>query len=726
MAQEYTVFTADGRSATVQAENATAVRDSFRRQFPDLYDQGVIIRDVSTGADSYVSTGYSTSDPDRIAEIAAQGYTPGEASRQGIYEQTLQERPVATRVVSAARAIPVVGEGIDELTAYLASLEGGEEARANVLSGMRMMQDVMDQRRPVESALTQAGVGIGASLPVAAAAAPTRLAGFTPGQAIIRGATGGAAFGAGEGAVSGFLAGRETAEDRVRSAAERGVFGGVLGGVLGGAVPAISGAAARLSSVPATSRFRSMAEQQGISPEALTVLSREVGAEGGARVATPNIPASLAETSPAFRGALDVALVTGQEGAAEARDVLGRQAGEAAERVRGALDDVLGEPTGRLARISQIMEESAPERQRLYAEAYSRDVPYTDDLRGLVNRVPDDVISRANELMRLEGVPSQQMRLVTDAMGNLDIERLPNMQQLDYITRALQDRSVSESAAPQAQRAYRGLTRQLRDELDQLVPEYAAARSRAAEVIGDREAVQAGYQIFRRQMPVEEIEDILSDFKTQGQRENVRAGLRQYIQEQMDRVLEPLPQVITDADVTSRQAASEALRQIVRSEQQRQKLRLVLGEDTANALIDRLTAQIPAIDAATLGFNSATAGRGARMQDIQDAFGETPFSAMSQGEFARGVGLIPGQLLGYGAETAREIGQRALGEVAPMMATQRAPESLLALRQYLEQAERLRSLPLERTQRAMATTLPVGIAAAPVTGREYQRQFGAR
>jgi hypothetical protein len=86
--------------------------------------------------------------------------------------------------------------------------------------------------------------------------------------------------------------------------------------------------------------------------------------------------------------------------------------------------------------------------------------------------------------------------------------------------------------------------------------------------------------------------------------------------------------------------------------------------------------------------------------------------------------MIPGRVLGYGAESAEEVTRRALGEAAPIIARQQAPESLAALRQYITEAQRLSEIPLQRTQGAMAATLPFGIAAAPTVGREYQRQFG--
>lgn len=724
MAQDYTVFTADGRSATVRAENASDVRDSFRRQFPDLYDQGVIIRDLATGADSYVSSGYATSDPERIAEITAEGYAPGEASQQGIYEQTLRERPVAARAVSAARAIPFVGEGIDEATGYLARLTDGEEAQGNVLAGMRMLQDTMDERRPVESALTQAGVGIASALPLAAAAVPSRLAGFTPAQAIIRGGVGGAAAGAGEGAVSGFLAGREDVDDRFRSASERAVFGGALGGVLGGAVPAISGGAARLSATPAARRFAAMAEEQGIAPETLGLLGRRIAAEEGVDVATPTRAASLAETSSRFTPALDVGLITEAPGSVLARQLLISQAEEAAGNVVSIMDDVLGVPTGRLSRIAGIMRDTAPERARLYADAYSQPVPYSDELRAMLRRVPDDVISRANELMQVEGVPGQQIRMITDALGNPQIERLPNMQQLDYITRALQDRGFSEQAAPAAQRAYRGLTQEMREELDRLIPEYAAARSTAAETIGDREAVQAGYEIFRRQMPVEEVEEILSRYTTDGQRLNLRAGLRQYIQDRMGQALQPLSQMASEADIASRSEALTALRDLIGTSAGRQKLSLVLGDDAAEDLVSRLRGEIPTLQAAQLGYNSRTEPRGDLRAGERSANEQGIIADFQQGDVGRGIARIPGRVLGYGAESAEEVTRRALGEAAPIIARQQAPESLAALREYITEAQRLSEIPLQRTQGAMAATLPFGIAAAPTVGREYQRQFG--
>lgn len=720
---QYTIFTADGRKATVEAASATDVRDSFKRQFPDMYAAGAIIRSLDSGKDTYVSEGYSTSNPERIAEIASEGYAPGEASRQGILEQTLRERPVASRVVSATRGLPVIGEGVEEAAGYIARATGGEQAQQNVLGGTRLLQKAMEERRPVEAALTQAGVGIGASLPLAAAAAPSRIAGLTPGAAIVRGGIAGAGAGGAEGAVSGFLAGEGGSQDRMRSAAERGIFGTVLGGGLGAAAPALAAGVAQASAIPARLKYGRMAEEMGVSPEGMTVLAETIGQEGGARAAAPGVPASLAETSPAFRQLTDVALVSGQGGAAEARDILTDQAARAAQTVQQTLDDTLGEPTGRLARISEIMEGSGAKRAELYDAAYSQKVPYSEKLRQMVvKRVPNDVIARANELIEIEGAPTAKISVAyKTAKGKDRVAKLPNMQQLDYITRALQDRAFSEQASPQSQKAYRNLTRELRDELDALIPKYSEARSYAAEVIGDREAVNAGYEIFRRQVSAEEVSDILSDYKTAGQKENVKAGLRKYIQDQMDRVLTPLPQLMTETDATSRKEAAEALSQIVRSKQQREKLRIVLGEEVANAMIDRLKDQIAPLEAAALGFNSATAGRGMVANRLAGAFAEGPFDALQRGEPLRAAAMVPGQLAGYGGETAAQRAARGTGEVAPIVTRQLAPPSLRQLRDFLTEAERVRTLPLERTQRAMQRALPIGVAGSTVAGREYQR-----
>lgn len=722
--QNFRVFTSTGRVANVQADSLEQVRDEMKNQFPDQYANGVIIRDEATGQDSYVSEGYATSDPERIAEIAQEGYAPREAVRQSFYEGILRDNPLAARIVSAGRGIPFIGEYLDEASGMLAGLTDGPEAAERATEASRTLSRAMQERRPVEAALTQAGVGIGASLPVALATAPA-VATSTVGGTILRGAGVGAALGGTEGLIAGYGAGE--GEDRARSASERGLIGGVLGGALGAAVPAIGAGIGQISGRAASRRVGDIAEDIGIEEPGLRVLAERAGMETPGSVRPTTVPASLAETSAPMRQMLDVTVSSPGVGATVARENISQQAAAAAGRVQSTLDDVLGRPTGILARQRDIMADTAAQRGNLYNQAYSRVIDYTsdagDELRRLLrNRIPDSVIRRANQLMEIEGVPSRQRLIQMDEAGNIiSSRRMPDVRQFDYIKRALDDQAVEDAASPNVSRAYRTLSRELRETLDRAVPEYRAARSAAAEAIGDREAVQTGADLFRRNFTAEDAREAVRDM-TEGELLNVRAGVRQYIQDQIDNVLVPLDEITSEAGVAARNEALEAIKRLIRTEASQNKLRAVLGDEAAERLINRLRDQIPSLEAAAVGGGSATQPRQALSAAQQQLFEGGLMQTVREGDPFRAAAALPSRILSYGARTPAEQAQAARDIAAPVLSRQMAPDALAGLRAQIQRAQELYQLPLQRTQAGQVLGYQGGVSAAPVAGGAFQRR----
>lgn len=721
--QNFRVFTSTGRVANVQADSLEQVRDEMKAQFPDQYANGVIIRDEATGQDSYVSEGYATSDPERIAEIAQEGYAPREAVRQSFYEGVLRDNPLAARVVSAGRGIPFIGEYLDEASGVLAGMTDGPEAAERATEASRTLSRAMQERRPVEAALTQMGVGIGSSLPFALAVPRAASVGGN----IIRGAGVGAAAGATEGLVAGYGAGE--GEDRARSAQERGIIGGALGGLLGGALPAIGAGIGQAAGRLSARRVGDIAEDIGIEEPGLRVLAERAGMERPSTVRPTSVPASLAETSRPMRQLLDVTVSSPGPGAEIASENISQQAAAAAGRVQSTLDDVLGPATGIRSRQSQIMADTAAQRGSLYNQAYERVIDYTTDageaLRNMLrNRIPANVVRRANELMEVEGVPSQQRLLQVDEAGNvISSTRLPDVRQFDYIKRALDDQAVSDAASPNVSRAYRTLSRELRETLDEAVPEYRAARSAAAEAIGDREAVQTGADLFRRNFTAEDAREAVRDM-TEGELLNVRAGVRQYIQDQIDNVLIPLDEITPEAGVAARNQALDAIKRLVRTEASRNKLRAILGDTDAENLINRLRDQIPSLEAAAVGGGSQTQPRQALTATQQQLFDGGIMQTIREGDPLRAVAALPSRFLSYGELSPAEQLQSARDIAAPMLSRQMAPDALANLRSQLQRAQQLYQLPLQRTQAGQNIGLRAGVSAAPVAGGAYQRREG--
>ena len=197
MAKDFRVFTMDGRIGTVRAESAQEAYDAVRASSPEAGQAGVIIRDVESGRESYVSSGFATSYPDRIAYIREEGMAPAQASQRAIAEQEVVQSPIATRAASAIQGVPFAGEYADELTGALF----GPEAEAAQRFAARSMQEA----RPGEALATQLGVGIGATIPAVEASIPA--AGMSVGRAALQGGGLAALLGGIEGLVSGFGAG---------------------------------------------------------------------------------------------------------------------------------------------------------------------------------------------------------------------------------------------------------------------------------------------------------------------------------------------------------------------------------------------------------------------------------------------------------------------------------------------------------------------------------------
>jgi hypothetical protein len=115
------------------------------------------------------------------------------------------------------------------------------------------------------------------------------------------------------------------------------------------------------------------------------------------------------------------------------------------------LDDTLGASEGTAALRRSIREETELPRAATYRQAYDQPINYAGrrgrHLESLMRRVPQSAINEANALMRLEGVQSAQILADIADDGSISFVRMPDVRQLDYITRALGDIADTQNAA---------------------------------------------------------------------------------------------------------------------------------------------------------------------------------------------------------------------------------------------------------------------------------------
>ena len=139
-----------------------------------------------------------------------------------------------------------------------------------------------------------------------------------------------------------------------------------------------------------------------------------------------------------------------------------------------------------------------------YELAYSKPIDYASEqgqnIENLINnQVPAAAVKDANDLMRLEGVPqSKQIMAKIADDGTVTYENKPDVMQVDYITRALNDIAKKQENAgamggiTQKGAAYQNLAKNLRDILRGAVPEYGAAVDGAGRYIRQNNAFDAG------------------------------------------------------------------------------------------------------------------------------------------------------------------------------------------------------------------------------------------
>ena len=558
------------------------------RPIPSKYPEGTeILAEVEggqvyqlpSGQRGFSGPGYSTTDPEKIEKIL-QGVPAGTVSKAGFYEDIIAQHPIAARGATALQGVPFAGEYLGEA---IGATFGPKAQQATEAS-----QQAMAQVRPKETMGLQIGTGIASALPMAVAAAPT-IASWMPasmGMKILAGGGFGALGGGLEGFVSGYGAGE--GDTRGQESMRRGVFGATLGGVMGLAAPVIgAGVRKGVEAFKASPTIQAI-KQAGIDESSARMLSSVVDAD--LSVAERNIRAAgpaamVADAGPNTKQLLDLAIQGSGPASTQAREAVQNRASAAGRDLVAALDDALGTPAGIKSIQREVMQSSAGARGTAYDAAYATPINYASaagrKLEELLDRVPDRIIRNAEGMMRAEGMSSAQIKAVIGEGGETVFETLPDVRQIDYITRALRDEAGGAARAGTGDlgRVYKGLSRDIRNTLggDDLVPEYTTARSVAADAISQREAVQTGRELLLTRTTREDVAEAVSDM---GFDELMRTkqGVRGYV----DDIMANAKRALTDNNMDAREALRPLSEMTTRAG--REKLALLLGDEASASL----------------------------------------------------------------------------------------------------------------------------------------------
>lgn len=720
---------AAGDTAAAQrlAQMAKAAKP-FENVVMNTKDGGRVVRSQS-GALSFVSPAYSTSDPEQIKRIM-EGAGGAEVSRGGMQESIIAQAPVSARLTKLVEGTPAVGSYLDELVGAFAGPEATQ--------GVRALSSAMEETRPGQSlGLNLGGAALGTAATLAATPAriatalvPSTSARMLPsmGKAALTssllGATEGAIYGAGQGEGAG----------RAETAGTGALFGGLLGGALGGAAPLVAAGAENVAGIFRRSDVAKIATDLGISREAATVIKNTFDQGGDIAAARAAIQRAgsegmLADAGFAAQALLDASAATGGRAGQVAREAVEGRMTRTGEALDATLDATLGTaPLGPRTAVNAIAERTAPARAEAYGLAYQTPINYAAPqgrkIEEVLGRVaPDDLIAgivEANKEMRSRGMVNQQIMAVLDANGNVEFLReMPNVQQLDEVKKALQkiayDNTDDFGRLTGTGQRYSRLAGELRDAVGDAVPDYRTAVSIGGDKLAEERAFMLGRDLLSPKTEIEDIGFELGKNPSAAQVEAAKSGLRS----QIAKVLGDVRAVPSDMNLDAREVVKAVTD--MSSSNARAKIRALMGAE-ADALLKQVDeAAQSAVVRTAMATNSKTAIRGSIKQTVQEMTTPGVLGQAMAGEPINSSKALIQAITGQTEEFTAQQRQRIFEDIAKALTEKRGNTALAAL-DYLEQA--MRGQPLTAAQNEFlarqiaGTTIIAGVPAAQeVTGR---------
>jgi hypothetical protein len=560
----------------------------------------------------------------------------------------------------------------DELASILGSTLTGTP-REQVLAEMRGNQQQAQEQNPGSYLTGQLAGGVAQGMASAPLTASARFAGSTLLPRVAAGMADGLVAGSIYGAGSG-----TDAESRAWEAAKGGGFGLAAGG----AFPLVSAGASKVFETARNAiSARPIAQQAGADPETLRLLGSVLDADGSlgptgqANMARAGQDAMLADAGPNARSILDASIQRGGPGAVEARQAISDRTGRASQAIAAALDSTLGAPEGVTATRTAIRQGSAPARSIAYDDAYKAAIDYADPrghaIESIVKtRVPQSAIAEANALMRAEGHTSSQILAKVADDGSVVFEKLPDVRQLDYITRGLNEVADQADGAGKLGgttakgRAYQNLSSEIRDQLRDLVPAYGKALETAADPIRRSKAVDLGSKLLSPSMTRDQVDEAV-----RGMTGPERDALAQGVRSRLDDAMANVTRTVQDGDTGAREAV-KAIKDLS-SRANREKLTAAIGKDRADALFEEIDRAATSFDLrASVAENSKTYARQATDQRVKDLTGPGAVGKAAQGEPIQATKSIVQALTGMTPERIRGREDAIYSEIARLLTRQ--------------------------------------------------------
>lgn len=619
------------------------------------------------GADTSATVDPATNQPQGVPEYVP----PGVQSYNPQTGEVAPQYSIPGSAAMGAADTATFGFG-DELASYLGSGLTGV-SRDQVLSEMRGDAQQAQAQNPGSYLTGQLAGGVAQGVASGPATASARFAGSTLVPRVLAGMADGGVLGAIYGAGSGTDASSRLVE---------GGKGALIGGAFGGAFPLVSAGASKTYEIARNLlNSRPIAQQAGASPQALRLLGNVMDADGSlgptgrANMARAGSDAMLADAGPNARAVLDTAIQRGGPGAIDARQAIAGRTGRATNAVADALNANLGQPEGVTAARTAIRQGSAGARSEAYDDAYKAAIDYADPKgqaleRMIKGRVPGDIIAQANKIMRLDDDTSKQILAHIADDGSVAFETLPDVRQIDYITRALNQAAESGEGAgalggqTTIGRSYQNLSREIRDNLKDLVPEYGKALETAADPIRRSKAVELGSKLLSPSMTRDQVDEAV-----QGMTGPEKDALAQGVRSRLDDMMANVTRTVQDGDTSAREAI-KAIKDLS-SRANREKMTSAIGKQKADALFDELDRAATSFDLrASVAENSKTYARQATDRRIGELTGPGAIGKAAQGEPLQAGKRIVQALTGMTPERVRGKEDAIYSEIARLLTRQ--------------------------------------------------------
>lgn len=430
----------------------------------------------------------------------------------------------------------------------------------------------------------------------------------------------------------GYLGGFGTADGSVAERNDAGALGAGVGAVIGRFGPTVANAAGSAYGNVANALSRNRAAiQAGIDPGVARYLTNSIEAGGGftpqglARMQAAGGQGMIVDAAPNMRTMLDTAIQSSGAAGRTARDAIQDRLAIDSAAINDALNNTLGLPEGIGTARARIASETSGPRAQAYQDAYASPIDYSSQsgmlLEELLQRVPQEAISRANRLMSIRGEQSNQIMARIGDDGSVVFDTLPDVRQIDYITRALNQEAEAGigmgamGGQTDVGASLQSLSSDIRSVLGNHVPEYETALNVAGDAIQRSKAVQLGNDILSPSMTMD---DVLrqSQNLSPAEREGIAIGLRTKIDNLMARV----KRTLGNPDTDTREAAKALVD--LSSRETRTKIEAAIGEDLAAQLFEELDRAGMSFElASSVANNSQTFARTNQQQVIKDMAG---------------------------------------------------------------------------------------------------------